>query len=90
MGVEGSNDLYTTFSSELLLNLELLLVIKDSFNRDWLERPLLFELIKVLSIRPNKVGLVLGCDVHSGFFEILRSTGDFVLLVFLLSVLVFG
>ena len=90
MGVEGSNDLYTTFSSELLLNLELLLVIKDSFNRDWLERPLLFELVKVLSIGPNKVGLVLGCDVDSGFFKILRSTGDFVLLVFLLSVLVFG
>jgi hypothetical protein len=37
MGVEGSNDLYAAFASELLFNLELLLVIEDSFDRNWLK-----------------------------------------------------
>lgn len=45
MSVEGSYDLDTTFTSVLLLNLELLLVIKDAFNSDWFERPLAFKLV---------------------------------------------
>jgi hypothetical protein len=45
MRVEGSDDLDTAFASVLLLNLELLLVIEDAFNRDWFERPLAFKLV---------------------------------------------
>ena len=37
MSIEGSNNLDAAFASELLFNLELFLVIEDSFNGDWLK-----------------------------------------------------
>ena len=37
MSIEGSNNLDAAFASELLFNLELFLVIEDSFDRNWLK-----------------------------------------------------
>ncbi len=37
MSVEGSDDLDSALASELLLNLELFLVIKDAFDSDWFQ-----------------------------------------------------
>jgi hypothetical protein len=45
MSVEGSDDLDAAFASVLLLNLELLLVVEDTFESDWFERPLAFKLV---------------------------------------------
>ncbi len=45
MSIEGSYDLDATLASILLFNLELLLVIEDTLESDWFERPLTFKLV---------------------------------------------
>ena len=48
MSVEWSDNLDSLLSVALLLDLDLLRVIKDTLHSNWLERPLLLELVKVL------------------------------------------
>lgn len=70
MGVERSDDLDSALTSELLFNLELLLMIENSLDGDWLERPFAFKLIEILGIRPQKFSSVLGSDINWRLFEL--------------------
>ena len=90
MCVKWSYYLNAALSSVPLFNLELFLVIENSLDGDWFERPFAFKLIDIFGVRPQKLGLVLRSDVNWSFFHLFCSSSGFMLFVFLVSVLVFG
>jgi hypothetical protein len=65
MSVEGSNNFDTLFVVAILLNLNLLIVIKDSSELDLLEGVFALKLIEILArLAPDETSSILGSNVN--------------------------